>query len=106
MIGTSLKSPISGTRISLVLIGNLLRRRVRRASRPDPSQDQAADVLQRGAEVTGEPGRERAVNDPVVIGERKRLHQPRLELAAVPHRHILERTTPRMATSGALTMGV
>src|SRR3954470_15386142 len=83
MIGISLKSPISGTRISLVLIGNLLRQRGLRKS-PNPSQDQAANVLERGAEVTGEPSRERAVDDPVIIAQRDRLYQPGLELGPVP----------------------
>src|SRR4051812_46619757 len=89
MIGTSLKSPMSGTRISLVLIMNLLRRRGLGASRPDPSQDQAANVLKHGAEVTGEAGRERAVDHPVIVGQRDRLHQAGPELGSVPHRRHL-----------------
>src|SRR3954454_21744013 len=59
MIGTSLKSPMSGTRISLVLIreplaattGGRLARSRAGSGDPGPSQDQAADVLEHGAEV-------------------------------------------------------
>src|SRR5215207_10617567 len=66
MIGMSLKSPMSGTRISLVLMGGSLGqpfgRRSGAAGGGDawlgPSQDQAADILEHGAEMAGEAGRE------------------------------------------------
>ena len=48
-----------------------------------------------------------AVDHAVVVGERQRHHQPGDELAAPFHTgFIAERVTPRMATSGALTIGV
>ena len=71
-----------------------------------PSQDQPADILQHVAEMPGEPGGQRAVDDPVVIGQRHGQRQPGHEFRAVPTGAILERPAPRIATSGALTIGV
>src|SRR4029453_6252210 len=69
--GTSAKSPISGTRISMG------------SSR---LEQQAADVLEHVAQGAGEPGGQGAVDHPVVVGQRHRQHQPGHELRAVPNR--------------------
>src|SRR6478735_2155140 len=50
------------------------------------SEHQPPDVLQHPAQVPGEPGGQRAVDDPVVVGKRERQHQPRHERLTVPHR--------------------
>src|SRR6201982_3265425 len=50
------------------------------------SEHQPPDVLQYPAQVPGEPGGQRAVDDPVVVGQRERQHQPRHERLAGPPR--------------------
>src|SRR5918994_6266563 len=79
MISTSLKSPMSGTLTSIVLMGRS----------PTRSEHQPAHVLEHVAEMAGEARRERAVDHPVIVGERHRQHQPGGELRAVPHRRHL-----------------
>src|SRR5207237_4689581 len=54
--GTSLKSPMSGTRISTVLMAQL------------PSQDQPPNVLDQMADRASEARGQRAADHPVVIG--------------------------------------
>ena len=57
MTGHVLKSPMSGTLISIVMV------------RLPLSQHQPAHVLEDVAEVAGEAGGERAVDHPVVVGD-------------------------------------
>src|SRR5688500_18401250 len=66
MIGISLKSPMSGTVISIAIASS-------------PLQNQPAHVLEDVAQVASEAGGERAVDDAVVVGHVERLHQPRAE---------------------------
>ena len=73
MTGTSLKSPISGTLISKSPL-----------SCPRPSKHQPAHVLEDVAEMAGEAGGQRAVDDAVIVGERERQHQPRLRTPRRP----------------------
>src|SRR4051794_41132410 len=75
MIGTSEKSPMSGTRTSSgsATEAGLLKQR-------------APQVGQHLREVRAEPRALRAVDDAMVVGQAQRDDQPRLELAAVPHR--------------------
>src|SRR3954471_47137 len=79
MIGTSAKSPMSGTRTSS---GSLTKRPPGRAS----SQQGAAQVGEHLHEMRAEARALGAVDDAVVVGQAERDHQPRAELAAVPHR--------------------
>ena len=71
--GTSLLSPMSGTRSSIVAMGAVHSSSRRRS----PSTC---------AEVGGEARGRGAVDHAVVVAQRQRQHQPRRELAAVPHR--------------------
>src|SRR4051794_10115433 len=71
--GTSLKSPISGTLISIAIVPALL-------------EHEPAHVLEDVAQVAGEASGKRAVDDAVVVGDVERLHQPGLKLLAVPDR--------------------
>src|SRR5664279_2499521 len=102
--GMSWKSPMSGIRISMAMAGAPCDKptyswrgrrasarsvRVRRSSaavRARGSQQQPADVDQQVAQVAGEPGRECAVHDPMVVRQRQGQHQSRNELLAVPDR--------------------
>src|SRR5689334_5259374 len=72
MTGTSLKSPMSGTLISM-------------AAMAGPLQDAAPEVGDDLGEVAREARGRCAVDDAVVVRERQRQHLPRRELAAVPH---------------------
>src|SRR3954469_2885336 len=64
MTGTSLKSPLSGMRLSIPPMGRspVFGGGYRR------SQDQPADILQHVAEMPGEARRERSVDHPMVVG--------------------------------------
>ena len=88
--GTSVKSPMSGT------VGpRIAHSSARRRSRQHPD------------EVDHEPRGGGAVDHAVVVGERQRHHQPRHELASrSTPASSPTRVTPRIATSGALTIGV
>src|SRR3712207_2456561 len=77
MTGTSVKSPMSGMRMSTE--GS-------RATGWVVLEDEAADVLEQVAQVPGEAGGGRAVDHPVVVGQGERQHQPRHERGAVPDR--------------------
>src|SRR5690242_17344972 len=68
MMGTSLKSPISGTLISTLIACPL-----------PASEHQSPDILEQGAELSRESRRQRPVDDAVVVGEEERQHQPRPE---------------------------
>src|SRR5690606_14454312 len=72
MTETSLKSPMSGTLMSMRGMSGSL-------------QQHAAEIRQHLAEVGVEARRRRAVDDAVVVRQRQRQHQARLELLAVPH---------------------
>src|SRR4051812_38524300 len=79
MIGTSAKSPMSGTRTSS---GSLTKRPPGRAS----SQQRAAQVGEHLHEVRAEARALGAIDHAVVVGQAERDHQPRAEVAAVPNR--------------------
>src|SRR5580704_18031247 len=53
------------------------------------SEHEAAHVLEQMAQVPGEPRGQRPVDDPVVVGQRDRQHQPRYERRTVPDRRQL-----------------
>ena len=57
-------------------------------------------------QVSGEARGRRAVDHAVVVGQRQRQHQARHELPSCYTGFMLDRDTPRIATSGALMMGV
>ena len=70
-----------------------------------PLDDHAAHVGQQFGDIDVEAGRQRAVDDAVVGGQRQRQGQARHELLAVHTGFMADLLTPRMATSGALTIG-
>src|SRR5690606_38258241 len=72
--GTSSKPPMSGTFTSIVF------------AMAAPSEHRPAHVAEQLCEVGGEARRRGTVDHPVVVGQRQRQHQPRLELVAVPDR--------------------
>src|SRR5450830_1813586 len=74
MISTSLKSPMLGTLISIVLISAL------------QSQQGLAQVAEDLGQVGGEARAHRAIDDAVVVGQRQGQHQAGLEGCAIPHR--------------------
>src|SRR5688572_27646182 len=74
--GTSLKSPMSGTGISTALMFGSSRL----------SQQKPAVVFEQVTQLPGEPGGQRAIDHPVVVGQRERQHEPGDELLSVPDR--------------------
>ena len=70
------------------------------------SEHQPAHVLEDVAEVAGEAGGERAVDDPMVVGDESGSISRGWNSLPFQTGAIFERTTPRIATSGALTIGV
>ena len=93
--GTSLKSPMSGTD----------------AHSSGTAAHGTASISARGSASTlasngREARRHGAVDHAVIVGERQRQHQSRHELPSLKTPAHAERDTPRMATSGALMIGV
>src|SRR5208282_937187 len=82
MTGTSMKWPMSGTVISTS--GSREEGASQWSGRR--SEQETAYVCQQVAQVPGEPGGQRPVDDPVVVGQRDRQHQPRQENRPVPDR--------------------
>src|SRR5437879_5014649 len=104
MTGTSLKSPMSGTLTSIVLMktSKALPHKAARSPRNSADsahsfatfcvlavrllQHHAPHVAEKRDEVTVETGRRRAIDHAVVEGQRQRQDQSRVELLAVPYR--------------------
>src|SRR2546425_4019935 len=103
MTGTSLKSPMSGTLTSIVLMktSKALPHKAARSPRNSADsahsfatfcvlavrllQHHAPHVAEKRDEVTVETGRRRAIDHAVVEGQRQRQDQSRVELLAVPY---------------------
>ena len=69
--------------------------------------DRAGRLLDRLDDPAEEAHGVGAVDDPVVVRERQRQQLPRLELVRTRHTDsMMPRETPRIATSGQLTIGV
>jgi len=66
----------------------------------------AAEVGQHLRQMRIEASRGGPVDDSMVPGQRQRKNQPRRELLAVHTGRVAVRQTPRIATSGALMIGV
>src|SRR5690606_26976991 len=92
MTATSLKSPMSGTWISMIAMSR-------------SSEKDATEVAQHLAQVRVEARGGGAVDDPVVPGERERQHQARHELLAVPHRLHLALALSQKGPLGGVEVG-
>ena len=73
-----------------------------------PLQHQPAFVAEQVFQGRAEPRRQRAVDGAVIVGKGKGLHETRLEFFRPLSQTgcIFDRVRPRIATSGAFTMGV